>query len=223
MAVTPFPIGLPTGMPIDALRERAKDLLKSVQAGEAHALDRIEPYFRDPAEATLQRVQLVIAREHGFSSWRRLKEFAQARDELVKEKRKVGPPGTTTFDHKKALEQAAVINPIVQRMANSITGDVTDPTVRFCHFCFKSQHQVAKFIAGTNNYICDECVERATDLFQSDEDRENRDIGDDLRCDFCLKHAREVVNVVAGGGSSICNECLELCGEIIADASPDPG
>lgn len=226
MAVTPFPVGLPTGIPINALREQAKELLKSVQAGEAAALDRIKPYFRDPAEVTLQRIQLVIARERGFSSWRKLKDFADARDEMIRQRRE-GAPDRSMTEHQRweiVLQQARKLSPIVQRMADAIERDEPDPTARRCSFCFKSQHEVRKFIAGTGVYICDECVERCTDLVNRDED-EAKDDGErgDLRCDFCDKHVREVRTVVVGSGNNICNECVELCVEIIAEAPPsDP-
>jgi ClpX C4-type zinc finger/Glyoxalase superfamily protein len=32
------------------------------------------------------------------------------------------------------------------------------PPTYFCSFCGKSQHEVAKLIAGPNSFICDECV-----------------------------------------------------------------
>ena len=103
MAIQPFPVGLPTGIPIDALREQAKELLKSVQAGEAAALHRITPYFRDPAGVTLQRIQLVIARERGFSSWRKLKDSADARDQLVAQRREA-LEDRRTYNSRKATE-----------------------------------------------------------------------------------------------------------------------
>jgi ATP-dependent Clp protease ATP-binding subunit ClpX len=38
----------------------------------------------------------------------------------------------------------------------------------YCSFCFKSQHQVKKLIAGPASiYICDECVELCTEIIAS--------------------------------------------------------
>ena len=219
MAIQPFPIGLPTGIPIDALREQAKDLLRSVQAGEPVALDRIKPYFRDRAGVTLQRIQLVIARERGFSSWRKLKDFADARDELVQQRRE-SLEDHRDFNRKRIVEEAAVIGPIVQRMADSAGAEDADPTVRRCNFCFKRQDRVSKFIAGTNKYICDECVETCTGLVNGD-NRGDKALGpqEGLHCDFCLKDAREVRTVIAGAGTSICDECVELCVTIITEGT----
>ena len=106
-------------------------------------------------------------------------------------------------------------------MAASVGMDDTDPEARRCRFCFKPQHKVWKFIAGTGVYICDECVETCTDLVSRGEDGEDDD-GErrDLRCDFCDKHVREVRTVVVGSGNNICNECVELCVEIIAEGPP---
>ena len=219
MAVTPFPFGLPTGIPIDALREQAKELLKSVQANEPAALERIRPYFRDPAGVTLQRIQLVVARERGFSSWRKLKDFADARDELV-EQRREALEDRRTHNSKKAPDQAAVIGPIVQRMADSARTEDGDTAARLCNFCFKRQDQVLKFIVGTNIYICNECVETCTGLVNSDESKDKAPGPQEgLRCDFCGKHVREVGTVIAGAGTSICNECVELCVEIITEGT----
>lgn len=69
MTITP----LPTSPNLENLKKRAKTLLKSVRAGDRAALDRVGPYFGDPAQISLQHAQLVIARGHGFSSWVRLK------------------------------------------------------------------------------------------------------------------------------------------------------
>ncbi|MDE0661466.1 MAG: hypothetical protein OXI79_17665 [Gammaproteobacteria bacterium] len=60
MATRPFPIGLPSGIRLESLKEQAKDLLKSVRAGEANGLDRARPYFRDSDDLTLQRTQLEL-------------------------------------------------------------------------------------------------------------------------------------------------------------------
>ena len=213
MAIRPFPIGLPSGVRPESLKEQAKDLLKSAQAGEANALDRIKPYFRDRVDLTLQRIQLVVAREHGFSSWLKLKEFCEARDEYLQQKHRIG---SGRWPSSRGETSAG---PLVRRMAASVGIDDPDPAARLCRFCFKSQHQVRKFIAGTGVYICDECVETCTDLVNRDEDGEDDGDRGDLRCDFCDKHIREVGTVVVGSGNNICNECVELCVEIISERS----
>lgn len=70
-------------------RKQAKALLEAVRAGDAVALSRFEAHHpryvhaADPAalagEAALHEAQLVIAREYGFASWPRWKQFVQTR------------------------------------------------------------------------------------------------------------------------------------------------
>ncbi|NLS15751.1 hypothetical protein HGP16_04150 [Rhizobium sp. P40RR-XXII] len=58
---------------LDSLKKQAKSFLKAVQAGDALACSRVTPYFADIAGVGLQDIQLVLAREFGFSSWTKLK------------------------------------------------------------------------------------------------------------------------------------------------------
>jgi ClpX C4-type zinc finger/Glyoxalase superfamily protein len=47
------------------------------------------------------------------------------------------------------------------------------PKTLYCSFCGKSQHEVAKLIAGPPPVlICDECVDICTDVVEPDEDKE---------------------------------------------------
>ena len=82
MAKEPTPQPLPPGIQLETLKAYAKRLLEAVQAAEARALARVAPYFDEPGALSLQRAQLVVAREHGFRSWRRLKEFVELRGQL---------------------------------------------------------------------------------------------------------------------------------------------
>jgi ankyrin repeat protein len=75
---------------LDSLKKQAKAFLKSLQAGDPSVRARVTPYFSDPAGVGLQDIQLVVAREYGYSSWTKLKEHlersgpsGQARDELA--------------------------------------------------------------------------------------------------------------------------------------------
>lgn len=220
MAVTPFQFGLPSGVHIETLREQAKELLKAVEANEPAALDRIKPYFRNPTELTLQRSQLVIAREHGFSSWRKLKDFSEARDELLDHRRQTRLADWPS-DRKKFLARIAPVHLIVTRMAELVGIGTSNRDARRCGFCFKAQDEVTKFIAGSGCFICDECVETCTGLVDS-VGGNSKDHGqtEDLHCDFCRKHVSEVKTVLAGSGTSICDECLELCVEIVSEGPP---
>ncbi|MDO9418937.1 ankyrin repeat domain-containing protein [Pararhizobium sp.] len=58
---------------LDSLKKQAKAFLKALEAGDAAVRQRAKPYFSDPSKMGLQDVQLVIAREFGFSSWTKLK------------------------------------------------------------------------------------------------------------------------------------------------------
>jgi ankyrin repeat protein len=63
---------LPHRPNIEQLRRQAKELRDAAQAGEPAALNRYATYA-SATQPTLSSAQLVIAREHGFPSWARLK------------------------------------------------------------------------------------------------------------------------------------------------------
>lgn len=77
----PYAATLPASPDLAQQRKRAKDLLKSVRAGDAAALARLRynhPRFAtapdsDLRAAKLHDAQWAIAREYGFSSWIKLK------------------------------------------------------------------------------------------------------------------------------------------------------
>lgn len=48
---------------LDSLKKQARSFLKAVQSGDASARSRVAPYFVDIANAGLQDIQLVLARE----------------------------------------------------------------------------------------------------------------------------------------------------------------
>lgn len=64
---------LPARPSLEHLKKQAKRLHKAAHAKDDTALTQVGPYFGDPARITLQQAQLVVARDHGFSSWTRLK------------------------------------------------------------------------------------------------------------------------------------------------------
>ncbi|ENN89238.1 Putative ankyrin repeat protein [Rhizobium freirei PRF 81] len=65
---------------LDSLKKQAKTFLKAVQSGDASAQSRVVPYFTDLAGVGLQDIQLVLAREFGFSSWTKLKAHLETDD-----------------------------------------------------------------------------------------------------------------------------------------------
>jgi hypothetical protein len=69
---------LPERPDLDQLRRQAKELRRSVLAGDRDAIGRLRRHADvDPATVTLSTAQLVIAREFGFASWPRLTEALQ--------------------------------------------------------------------------------------------------------------------------------------------------
>jgi ankyrin repeat protein len=69
---------LPAAPSLEQLRKQAKDLLRSRQAGEAAAAARVGAHHPRPAEPLrLAGAQLVVAREHGFPSWPRLRAYVE--------------------------------------------------------------------------------------------------------------------------------------------------
>lgn len=65
----------------NSLKKQAKTFLKALKAGDPAVRQRALAYFSDPSAMGLQDVQLVLAREEGFSSWTKLKaHFASGSD-----------------------------------------------------------------------------------------------------------------------------------------------
>lgn len=228
MAVTPFPIGIPADVNLNDVRSRAKALLKSAQAGERAGLARINPYFDDPASLTLQRAQLVIAREHGFSSWHKLKAFVDARDELAAHQRKQASlPLPQERDFLRGSEWQRGVDELWRLtgvIAATFDSPLRDPHVGYCTFCFQAHDahdKSKKLIAGNANFICNRCVDRCVSLMQESPGMSAADDRDYLPCSFCQKSATEVDNIVTASNSSICNECLDICQQIVA-ANPPP-
>ena len=77
---------LPSRPSLEQLRNQAKDLRKQFLAGERAALERVREFHPDykktnqkgGGEFHLHDAQFVIAREHGFASWPKLKEHVEA-------------------------------------------------------------------------------------------------------------------------------------------------
>lgn len=215
MAIKTFPTGLPSTVSLDDLKDDAKTLQKAVGAGEPDALERIKPYFDDASSLTLQRAQLVIAREHGFSSWRKTKAFLEARDEML------ASPFPDAERVSQLEDQVERRLGLARRMATAlVTALRPDDSTRHCSFCFKPQDEAYKFIAGTGVFICDACVRICSQVVADDKTAGIR--GEDeaaLQCSFCRKRAREVRTFVQSSADNICNECVELCVEIIENGT----
>jgi ankyrin repeat protein len=71
---------LPQDPDLDQLRSRARELQRAVRSGDEQALARVtrwHPQAPPPSEFRLTAAQLVVAREHGFTSWARLRRYVQ--------------------------------------------------------------------------------------------------------------------------------------------------
>lgn len=74
---------LPKTASLENLKKQAKSLQHAAKKNDKAALARIRTCFDNPQATGLQDAQLVVAREYGFSSWRKLREHldsAQASD-----------------------------------------------------------------------------------------------------------------------------------------------
>ena len=65
---------------LDHMKKEARVLLYGLQRRDPHALRRyyaVDP-LNDMSSPALDDARFIIAREHGFSSWRKLKEHSDA-------------------------------------------------------------------------------------------------------------------------------------------------
>src|SRR5262245_12147640 len=69
---------LPARPSLEHLKKQAKALLKAFQNQEPGARERFLALGSLPANPRLANAQRVLAREHGFASWARLKEHVEA-------------------------------------------------------------------------------------------------------------------------------------------------
>jgi ankyrin repeat protein len=71
---------LPQDPDLDQLRNQARELQRAVRAGDEAALARVTRLHPQPPPRTefrLTAAQLVLAREHGFTSWARMRRYVQ--------------------------------------------------------------------------------------------------------------------------------------------------
>jgi hypothetical protein len=110
-----------------------------------------------------------------------------------------------------------------------------------CSFCGVAQRQVRKLIAGPGVYICERCIDLASQVLTEGRERSNRwtrlaaETEPGARCSFCGKRRREVAGMIVAPGRPAagkygrkrgvrrspgvreCSDCLALCGEIRAE------
>ena len=68
--------GSPLHLTLDHMKKEARDLLHGLQRRDPYALRRCHAidHLTDMSNPALDDARFIIAREHGFSSWRKLKE-----------------------------------------------------------------------------------------------------------------------------------------------------
>jgi hypothetical protein len=74
-----IPSRLPVRPSLEQLRKRAKDLLRAYRAGDTVAAERFRAVSQRLEAITLTDAQFVVAREHGFESWAKLKHHIEER------------------------------------------------------------------------------------------------------------------------------------------------
>jgi hypothetical protein len=87
-----------------------------------------------------------------------------------------------------------------------------------CSFCGKKQAEVANFITGPNNYICNECVVSCLQVITEGANVGNISLFEaetNPSCSFCGKQFPEVEKIVGFEENRICNDCIDICQEII--------
>ncbi|HEX5294861.1 MAG TPA: hypothetical protein VFX25_38825, partial [Streptosporangiaceae bacterium] len=71
---------LPQDPDLDQLRSQARELQRAVRRGDPAALARVSRWHPGPPDAgafPLTAAQLVLARQHGFASWARMRRYVQ--------------------------------------------------------------------------------------------------------------------------------------------------
>jgi ankyrin repeat protein len=71
---------LPQDPDLDQLRSQARELQRAVRRGEPAALTRVARWHPGPPPADqfpLTAAQLILARQHGFASWARMRRYVQ--------------------------------------------------------------------------------------------------------------------------------------------------
>lgn len=69
---------LPPKASLENLKKQAKSLLKAAKENDSATLSRVQLYFASPASIGLQDAQLVVAREYGYSSWRKMRQHIES-------------------------------------------------------------------------------------------------------------------------------------------------
>ena len=191
------PEELPEGISLETLKDHAKALHRVARTGDSDACQRAEPYFDAPSTLKLQQAQLVVAREYGFKSWRRLKSFIDIRDARTQVLRKFQDVSARMMPSKALIREHQAANREVLRLTKRWMA------LRPNEAPWRLAEQFGSSPENPSDTVCGE-------------------EGGALRCSFCDKSHYEVPKLIAGRGAFICDECVELCLQIIWEDSREP-
>ena len=89
--------------------------------------------------------------------------------------------------------------------AGRASGGGSAPTrTLFCSFCFKSQHEVRKLIAGPANiFICDECVDLCNQIIADGMPKVAKPSPEELPTERLLERLRPIEDTIQGEGNQL--------------------
>jgi ankyrin repeat protein len=122
---------LPSKPSLEHLKKQAKELLAAYGSGQEDAVRRVRTYFDPGVRITLAKVQLVLAREHGFASWSELKRQiehgeAPSVDDFVQAALDNGPRAAELWKKHRAGWQ---FHPAASALAGDIDALVLSPEI----------------------------------------------------------------------------------------------
>lgn len=84
------------------------------------------------------------------------------------------------------------------------TTDPSTPKTSYCSFCFKSQHEVEKLIAGPAAiFICDECVGLCNEIIAGRPPNVPKPGSDDLPTERLLQRLGAIEDTIQGKGNQL--------------------
>jgi ATP-dependent Clp protease ATP-binding subunit ClpX len=83
-------------------------------------------------------------------------------------------------------------------------GAGSERRTNYCSFCFKSQHDVMKLIAGPANiFICDECVDLCNEVVAGHIPNQTKISPDELPTERLLERLQPIEDTIQGKGNQL--------------------
>jgi ATP-dependent Clp protease ATP-binding subunit ClpX len=83
-------------------------------------------------------------------------------------------------------------------------GPASPARILYCSFCFKSQHQVRKLVAGhANIFICDECVDLCNEFIAGKQPKVAKASPEQLPTDRLLERLQPIEDTIQGKGNQL--------------------